>query len=96
MTILFVNLGSKTKSIPTMLKRLACKVISTLAAEQALQLIRENSFDAVVLQEAEAEPDTINFTLDAYRTRPDVPVFLMNDWGTDLVPALRSLCTFSR
>jgi hypothetical protein len=96
MTVLFVNLGPMTKATPMLLKALGCDVTYSRTRHQALELIRESPFDAVLIQEADAEPETINLTLDAHRTRPEVPIFLVNAWGTDLVPALQSLRTLCR
>ena|SRR5271166_3432550 len=83
MTVLFVNLGPMTKATFTLLEALGCDVTYSRTKHQALELIREKSFDAVLIQKADAVPETINFTLDAHRTRPEVPIFLVNAWGTD-------------
>jgi hypothetical protein len=64
-----------------LLKVLGYDVTYSRTRHQALELMRERPFDAVLIQEADAEPETINFTLDAHRTRPEVPIFLVNAWA---------------
>ena len=80
MTILFVNLSSQASQVTMLLRGLECDVTSSPTTHQALELIRKKTFDAILVQEAKAERRTIDFAIDTYRTRPEIPVFLMKDW----------------
>jgi hypothetical protein len=59
---------------------------------EALRLIRNQSFDAVVIENKEEDIE-LDFTLEVYGLRPTLPVFLTNDWGRDLSMGLDGVAT---
>ena len=66
-------------------------IVSTGIQADALRLIHRQSFDAVVIENEAEDSRLLDFTLAVYELRPQLPVFLTNDWGTDLSMGLKGL-----
>jgi hypothetical protein len=93
MNILYFNPSSTPGAEGRMITDPCDGIVSTRIRADALRLIHKQSFDAVVI-ESEAEDSTLlDFTLEVYGVRPKLPVFLTNDWGTDLPMGLKGLAT---
>ncbi len=68
------------------------EVVSAGIHADALRLICNQSFDAVVIENEEEDVE-LDFTLQVYGLRPKLPIFLTNDWGPDLPLGLEDLAT---
>jgi hypothetical protein len=68
-------------------------IVATGIQADALRLIHKQSFDAVVIESKAEDSKVLDFTLQVYEARPDLPVFLTNDWGTELPMGLKGLAT---
>ena len=57
----------------------------------ALEIIRSEDFDAVVIMGEDENSGIIDFKSKVHGVRPELPVFLANDWGAELPMGLQSL-----
>lgn len=91
MRILYFNAEPDLEETAELLTERGYEVASVTASHEALELIRTEPFDAVVIGDEKEGPEVLDFTVKAHRTRPELPVFLSNDWGPELVAALNRL-----
>ncbi|MGB8116311.1 MAG: hypothetical protein WCF22_21205 [Candidatus Sulfotelmatobacter sp.] len=90
MKILYLTPESLRKRTSDLLRQHGHKVVSVNACLDALELIRNQRFDAVVMEEE--NPDPPDFTVRVHRIEPTLPVFLASDWGpTELPMAMESI-----
>ena len=68
-------------------------IVPAEKSADALQLIRNQGFDAVVIDDEDEDLAAIDFTIDVYRIRPTLPVFLTSDWGSELPICLGDVFT---
>ncbi len=68
-------------------------IFSATISADALNLLLEYSFDAVVIENEAEDLEVIDFTIEVNRLTSDVPVFLTSDWGPDLPIALENVVT---
>ena len=95
MKVLYLSIAAVISETPDLLGNLKCQVIFVSDFRHALKLIQMESFDALVIEEGELHPETLDFISDARRARPELPIFVASDWGTDLSLALKSLEAFA-
>jgi DNA-binding NtrC family response regulator len=91
MRVLYLHPTRDAVPPPEGLMRRGYEVVPVTALPDALALIRTEHFDAVVIAEEIEDPGIIDFTADVHRSKPELPVFLLNDWNSDLLAALESL-----
>lgn len=92
MNILYFNPCS-TSAESRMITARSDDIVSTGIQADALRLIHKQSFDAVVIESETEDSKVLDFTLKVYKLRPRLPVFLTNDWGTELPMGLKDLDT---
>jgi len=68
-------------------------VVPAAKSADALQLIRNQGFDAIVIDTEDEDLAAIDFTIDVHRVRPTLPVFLTSDWGSELQIGLGDVVT---
>ena len=90
MNILYFNPGSKAGAEKMMTGR-CDDIVYTAGQADALHLIHNRAFDAVVIEAEDEGNELLDFTLELYKLRPKLPVFLTNDWGTELPMGLKGL-----
>lgn len=93
MNILYFNPSSTSGTESRMMTDPGADVVSTGIQADALRLIHKRSFDAVVIESEPEDSRVLDFTLKVYGVKPELPVFLTNDWGTDLPMGLKGLAT---
>lgn len=93
MNILYFNPSSTSGADGSMITDPGADIVSTGVQADALRLIHKQSFDAVVIESEAEDSRVLDFTLEVYGVRPKLPVFLTNDWGTDLPMGLKGLAT---
>jgi hypothetical protein len=91
MRILYLNPESFPGKTDELLRKRGHNVVPASACLEALEMIRRQSFDAVVMAGEDENPELLDFTVKAHRMHPELSVFLANDWGPDLPMALESL-----
>jgi hypothetical protein len=64
------------------------EVILASKRRDALELMGNQSFDALVIEDAEEDKALLDFTIRVHRMQPATPQFLANDWGLDLLRGL--------
>ncbi len=89
--ILYVHPKSNAVKTDEILRNHGHKLVVTCGYLDALELLRSQSFDAVVIDDEDENPKVLDFTIQAHCSRPELPVFLTVDWGAELPMALESL-----
>ncbi len=95
MKILYVNVADTMAEEPNLFNDDRHQVISLTDFRRALKLIELESFDAVVIDEGETHPATLDFMSDARRLRPELPICVASAWGPDLLMILQTLETLA-
>jgi len=93
MNILYFNSSSTPGAESGVITDRCDDIVSTGIQADALRLIQKQSFDAVVIENEAEDSKLLDFTLEVYGLRPQLPVFLTNDWGTELPMGLKGLAT---
>ena len=68
-------------------------ITAATTSAEALVLLLDQSFDAVVIENQDEDLDVIDFTIEVNRIDPLLPVFLTGDWGPDLAVALENVAS---
>jgi hypothetical protein len=89
--ILYLHAKSNTAKNDEILTNHRHEFIVTCSYVDALEMLRSQSFDAVVINDEDENPEVLDFTVQAQWLRPEVPVFFTVDWGAELPMALESL-----
>lgn len=89
--ILYLHPKSNPGTADENLKNRGYVLICARKYVDALEMLRSQNFDAVVIDDENESPKVVDFTIHAHCLRPDLPVFLTVDWGVELPMALESL-----
>jgi DNA-binding NtrC family response regulator len=88
MHILYLNPNSILGTTGKILRQRGHDVFFRTTCTEALELLRRQNFEAVVIEDEEENTEVLDFTAKAHQWRPATPVFLANDWGPELPVAL--------
>lgn len=66
------------------------EVVDAVSFDKALRYLTTSYFDVVLIDDGR-DPGTVQFIIDARVVRPDVPIFVISAWGSDLGAALSSI-----
>ena len=88
MHILYLNPNSILGTTGKTLRQRGHVVFFRTTYADALELLRRQNFDAVVIEDEEENTEILDFTAKAHQWQPATPVFLANDWGSELPIAL--------
>lgn len=88
MTILYLNPHSVIGTCGETIRQRGYEVVLTSKRCDALELMSKQSFDALVIEDAEEDNALLDFTIQAHRMQPATPQFLADDWGPDLLRGL--------
>jgi CheY-like chemotaxis protein len=91
MKLLYLNRNPDLDETVELLSQSGYEVVSVTTNRDALEGIRTHSFDAFVIGGEGEDTEILDLTLKANRAQPELPVFLLNDWGSELVAALNCL-----
>jgi DNA-binding response OmpR family regulator len=92
MKILYVNVAADAEpNLFSLSNDMRHLVISVADFREALKLIEVEPFDAVVIDEGEMHPGTIDFMSTARRLRPELPICVASAWGEHLPMVLQTL-----
>jgi DNA-binding NtrC family response regulator len=89
--ILYLDPKSRGGRTDEVLRNRGHKLVAARRYVDALEILRSQSFDAVVIDDEDENPEVLDFTVQAHCLRPELPVFLTVDWGVELPMALESL-----
>ena len=98
MKILYVNVAAGAAEEPnvcSLSNDMRHVVISLTGFCEALKLIELEPFDAVVIDEGDMHPGTIDFMSAARRLRPELPICVASAWGEHLPMVLQTLETLA-
>jgi len=93
MNILYFNPSSTSGGDSRLITDPSDDIVFTDGQTEAIRLIHKQNFDAVVIESEAEDSKVLDFTLQVYGARPKLPVFLTNDWGTELPMGLKDLAT---
>ena len=93
MNILYVDPSSTPGAERKLITDRCDDIVFTEGQAEALRLIHNQSFDAVVIENEDERSELLDFALELYELRPRLPVFFTNDWGTELPMGLKGLAT---
>lgn len=88
MKILYLNPHSVIGTSGETILQRGYEVILTSKRRDALEQLGNQSFDALVIEDAEEDNALLDFTVKVHRMQPATPQFLANDWGPDLLRGL--------
>lgn len=88
MHLLYLNPNSILGTTGKILRQRGHVVFFCTTCADALELLRRQSFDAVVIEDEEENTEILEFTARAHQWQPATPVFVANDWGPELPIAL--------
>ena len=54
----------------------------------ALETIRNETFDALVIEEGGQDPGILHFTVEVHQSHPALPIFVAHTWGHGLLRAI--------
>ena len=77
--------------IPEILRDCGDELVATTTYADALEMLSSHSFDVAVIGGEDENADVLDFTVQALRMCPELPVLLEVDWGADLAIALESI-----
>ena len=66
-------------------------MLTTTTGAEALSIMRQLSFDALVIDCPQDTVDILNFTAKAHGLQPSLAVFLADEWGDELATGLEDL-----
>jgi hypothetical protein len=62
----------------------------------ALETIRNGTFDALVIEDGDQDQRILHFTVEAHQSHPALPIFVANTWGHGLLRAIEQFGPVSR
>ena len=87
MTILYVNLRGVIGDTGRAIRSCGHKLELRSGCVEALQAIRDRIFDALVIEDGRY-PEILDFTVEAHKSCPGLPIFVANTWAHGLLAAL--------
>jgi hypothetical protein len=88
MNILYVNIQGVLGESGRALQRRGHSVVLRSRCDQALGTIRNFSFDAVLIEDDNNDPEILHFTVEAHQSHPALPIFVANTFGHGLLSAI--------
>ncbi|MGD0416226.1 MAG: hypothetical protein ABSA80_12780 [Terriglobales bacterium] len=88
MHILYLNPNSILGTAGKSLRQRGHVVFFRTTCADAIELLRRQSLDAIVIEGEGENAEVLDFTARAHRTQPATPVYLATDWGPELPIAL--------
>ena len=88
MKILYFNPTPVPNKYVDMMRQRKHDVVTTSSRADALAMMREQSFDALVIDCAQDTVDILSFTAKAHGLQPSLAVFLADEWGDELAIGL--------
>ncbi len=86
--VLYLSSMSDVEPTPEPLTGPGYELVPVAAQHDALALIHMERFDAVVIADEIAEAKILEFISSVQSAKPELPVFLFNDWVRELLAAL--------
>jgi PleD family two-component response regulator len=93
MKILYLDPLRQCGSVKSMLVRAGHRVTCVTEPEEAIELIGKNPFSAVLIAEEVRNSAALEFISDVHRERPELLVFPLKVWRSDLADELERLET---
>ena len=91
MKILYLDPLSQCSPIESVLVRAGHQVTCVIEPEAALELIGTSHFGAVLIAEEVRNSKAVEFISEVHRDRPELPVFPLSVWRSELADELETL-----
>jgi len=91
--ILYVNRQSVLGETGKAMRARGHSLVSRTKCVEALETIRSQTFDAVVIEDESEDLEIFDFTIRAHEMEPTLPVFVANEWGPDLPKAVEEFAS---
>ena len=88
MNILYINARGAIEKIGRAMQACGHKLVLRSGCVEALESIHNATFDALVIEHDNQDPQILNFTVEAHQSDPGLPIFVANTWSQDLLSAI--------
>jgi hypothetical protein len=88
MKILYLNIRGVVGQTGRAIQASGHNLVLRSRCIDALQTIRNEPFDALVIEDSGQDPGILHFTVEAHQSHPALPIFVANTWGNGLLRAI--------
>jgi hypothetical protein len=88
MNILYIDFRGVIGKAGRALQACGHKLVFRSGCVEALESIRNATFDALVIEDDNQDPEILDFTVEAHQSDPGLPSFVANAWSHDLLSAI--------
>lgn len=88
MKILYLNLRGVLGETGRTMRRHGYNLVLRSGCDDALEIIRHQTFDAVVIEDGDQDPEILHFTVEVHQIRAALPIFVASTWRHGLLRAI--------
>lgn len=88
MNILYLNVWGLLGETGRAIRACGHKLVLRSECVQALESIRNATFDALVIEDDNQDPAILHFTVEAHQSDPALPIFVASTWSHGLLSAI--------
>jgi hypothetical protein len=88
MQILYINIRGVIGKTGRAVRACGHNLMLRSGCVEALEIVRNSTFDAVVIEDDNDDPEILRFTVEAHQSRPALPIFVANTWSHGLLRAI--------
>jgi hypothetical protein len=88
MKILYMNILGVIEGAGRAMRDCGHNLVLRSGCVEALETLRNGTFDAVVIEDGNQDPEILHFTVEAHQSHPILPIFVANTWGHGLLRAI--------
>ena len=88
MNILYMNLRGVIGETGRAIRACGHKLVLRSGCVEALESIRNATFNALVVEDDNEDPEILHFTVEAHQINPTLPIFVANTWRHGLLRAI--------
>ena len=88
MKILYLNVRGIVGETGRAMRACGHKLALRSGCVEALESIHNATFDAVVIEDDNQDPEILHFTVEAHQSDPSLPIFVANTWSHGLLRAI--------
>jgi hypothetical protein len=88
MKILYLNIPGVIGEAGRAMRAFGHNLALRSGCVEALESLRNSTFDAVVIENGNDDPEILHFTVEAHQSHPILPIFVADTWGHGLLRAI--------
>jgi hypothetical protein len=88
MKILYLNIPGVIGEAGRTMRAFGHNLVLRSGCLEALETLRNSTFDAVVIEDGNDDPEILHFTVEAHQSHPGLPIFVANTWRHGLLRAI--------